>query len=1060
MSSPGCPGVRPSRSLGTDAAVSMTDAIRRVSHGLLIAGISLLCPDRLPADPIQKPVRQPVRTQVPAEPAAEQTVSPGPVPDVPESADVRPVPDPISAAPKDVPPIAQPVDSDSRIVELPSYALDIDLDPQRRLVRVRQQVRWTNPGTQPVRELIFQVIPNNRPSPETIALGERILESLRVDPNTALDRRGRRFHLIGVRRGDRRLTAAFDAQEDTHLHVRLHDPLPPGAAIEVQMEYRISIPPVMGRLGRWRCVTSLVNWYPVLAAYRCDSWQPVPWIPWHQPFFNEAGNYDVTLRVPRDEIVVTGGHVIEERLLDDGRKQLSIQGRGLRDFTIVSSRRFREWRSEVNGIPLRVVAFPEHAAHARLAMTTAAESIATYEQWFGRYPYREFELAESYFGWNGNESSGVVMIDERIFDAPQYAGRYVEHLISHEICHQWWYSAVGTNGYAEPWMDEGLVQWFTRVRMEDKYGPDPLLLDLPDIGHTQLPNIRYRTLLHSSYAAFRRRGETGTTGGTLDDMQHLHNLFALVYDRGARITGMIQNRMGRTNFFAFMKTVYEKYRFRILTIDQFRCELEQWTGCSWEHFFRTWLRTDGHTDWKVEDVRVTRSRSGSGWRTEARISQQGPISEPVCVALSESRSGPPFRCLLLHETTDYPDVTIRRQSPTDWLVTVETDRRPKQLIIDPHHRTLDADRHNNTWKKPHRIRISSLYSPADESAMVQSESHDSLVAGFGIDSDARPGFRAALASAGRYTISPFIAWTAATATNNDDHLSAGIDAVVYGIPSERWELRARYEHALLSTLANDPGHQARFALRRIFQYTTSLMYPNLSYLELYTRMGDNFFPDRDTTIPASPLIQDYRDVRAAGIAFHLDSQMPYWNPERGFRLDANYEHGFTAFSRGVTYDRLTGQLSTVRKIPHGPDWLQQTRLAGRVSGGYGWDSNGQHFRFGGPGRFRGVPATDVEGNAFWVSSVEWRFPLTGELDLEVLDNTASLHSIDGSLFYDVGQSFLFDAPQGPVDHAVGAGMYLQVPVLSFVERLTIRFEYGYSLVNRTSAFWFGLYRAF
>ena len=33
------------------------------------------------------------------------------------------------------------------------------------------------------------------------------------------------------------------------------------------------------------------------------------------------------------------------------------------------------------------------------------------------------------------------------------------------------------------------------------------------------------------------------------------------------------------------------------------------------------------------------------------------------------------------------------------------------------------------------------------------------------------------------------------------------------------------------------------------------------------------------------------------------------------------------------------------------------------------------------------------------------------------------------------------------DHAVGLGLYWQIPLLSFVENLTVRTEYGYSLTN-------------
>ena len=119
-------------------------------------------------------------------------------------------------------------------------------------------------------------------------------------------------------------------------------------------------------------------------------------------------------------------------------------------------------------------------------------------------------------------------------------------------------------------------------------------------------------------------------------------------------------------------------------------------------------------------------------------------------------------------------------------------------------------------------------------------------------------------SANRLRIVPFVAYTASTARNNDDHISADVDTILYNVPSSNWQLLARYEHALLSTLANDPGHQARISLCRVLQYTTSLIYPNLSYFDIYTRMGDNFFPDRDTTVSPNPLVEHFNDVRAVG----------------------------------------------------------------------------------------------------------------------------------------------------------------------------------------------------
>ena len=944
-------------------------------------------------------------------------------------------------------------------VQRPQYKLNIKLDTKRRQVQVAQQIKWTNPGTAATDRLVMQVPSNHTLSDEMIAAGERTVESLRLEPRHCIDYDGHRFHLNKATVEGQAARSWFSAIHDTHLHVQLPKAVKPGESVEVELSFWIDIPPVMGRMGQHKGVTNLLNWYPVLTVYSGDTWQPVPYIPWHQPWHNEAGDYDVTLELPANQKVVTGGHVVDRSQLPNGNQRLRINGEGLRDFTIVASHRFAELRGEASGVPIRVQYLPEHRTTAELSLRTARDLIQLYTEWFGPYPYKEFELTESYFGWNGNESSGVVMIDARIFNTPKYAARYVEQLVSHEICHQWWYSAVGTDGYHEPWMDEGLVTWFTQVRMEDKYGSDAELLDFPGYGVLQLPNIQYRSLVHTGYDTYRRRGGLGASNGTLDDVGHLYNLFSLVYDRGSRVTGMIQHEMGREQFFAFMKQLFSKYKFRILTVAGFKSELEEYTGKEWDTFFAQWLNTDAEADWNVADVDIT--ETNRGYQTEAKISRSTSASADVEVEFSFTDSSP-FRLATLSEAASQsnPNVSVKKTSPNDWLVTVVSEEKPSQVTIDPDGYVIDSNPFDNSWKANYQVRVSPFYTPVDEASLMQPWNQHGLVGGFGIDADGRIGLRAAAIASNRYRISPFIAYTAATASRNDDHLSAGVDAILYNVPSSNWQLMARYEYALLSTLANDPGHQARIALRRVINYTTSLIYPDLSYIDFYTRFGDNFFPDEDNTISNDPRVEQYDNVRAFGIDYHADSQLPYWDPDRGIRVDANYEHGFQAFGGGATYDRVSGQLGAVQRLTAADGWLSKTKIAGRVAGGYGWSDNGEHFRFGGPGRFRGRDAIATEGNAFWLSSLEWRFPIAEDLGYEVLDNTAGLHTVDGALFYDVGRSYLMDEAQGKVDHAIGLGLYWQIPLLSLVENLTVRTEYGYSVTNETGSFWFGLYRAF
>ena len=971
--------------------------------------------------------------------------------------------------------IAQPlITADDRLQAIPGeradrpfvaagrnrYHMDILLETQRRRVQVAETVTWTNPGTVSTDRLVFQVPSNHTLSEKMIAAGERTVESLRLEPEGSIDYEGHRFHLTAATVEGERVRAWFDPQHDTHLSVQLPAPVAPGESVSVELSFWIDIPPIMGRMGQYRGVTNLLNWYPVLAFYSGESWEPVPYIPWHQPWFNEVGDYTVKLRLPADQKVVSGGHVVQRSQESNGYQTLQIRGEGLRDFTLICSSELSVVQGNANGTPIRVLYLPGHRDHAEVALQTAEESIRLYEQWFGPYPYREFELTESYFGWNGNESSGVVMVDARIFDTPKYAARYVEHLVSHEICHQWWYSSVGTDGYHEPWMDEGLVTWFTRLKMEEKYGPDVEVLEFPGYGPFQFPNIQYRSLVHSGYDAYRSRGGEGIANGTLDDVGHLHNLFSLVYDKGARVTGMIQKRMGRDRFLQFMKYLYGRYRYRILRVADFRRELEAWTGEDWDPFFETWLESNVQPDWSLSDVEVR--KTDNGYVTEAVVTQSQPVAADLDLEVQFGEEADTLRIPSLQAAMSQATegVRVTRRSDREWLVSLSSPHEPSQMTLDPGGYLVDVDPYNNSWRPSYQVRVSPFYTPVDEASLMQPWNQHGLVAGFGIDQDGRIGLRASAIAGNRYRISPFIAYTAATATRNDDHLSAGIDAIFYNVPNSNWQLLARYEHALLSTLANDPGHQARIALRRVINYTTSLIYPNLSYVDIYTRFGDNFFPDEDNTINPDPRIEQYDNVRAFGIDYHADSQLPYWNPDRGMKIDANYEHGFQAFGGGASYDRISGQLSVVQRLSVVDGWLGRTRVAGRIAGGYGWDDNGEHFRFGGPGRFRGREAVATEGNAFWLSSLEWRFPVINDLDLEVLDNTAALHSVDGSLFYDVGRSYLLDQPQGKTDHAVGVGLYWQIPLLSLVENLTVRTEYGSSATNETGAFWFGLYRAF
>jgi hypothetical protein len=938
---------------------------------------------------------------------------------------------------------------------LPNYRLQIDMPAPCGAIQVKQSIEWTNPSARPADEILLHVYARHRPNKEQLEIYERTMETFRINPRISIDREGRRFHLRQLRVQGQEAEYYWDENADTVMHIKLNDPIKGGEVVTIEMDYQLDIQEVHYRLGYWKGVTNLTNWYPIVAYHGPDGWIAPPFVGWHQPFLNEAGNYDVSLKTPSSLEVVTGGKLVETIEHQDGTKEHRWTAVGLRDFPLVASKRHEVHTATVEGVKVTVHAFPEHRFYARIALDAATESIARYTKLLGPYPQPEFKIVETYFGWNGNETSGMVLIDERVFDAPKLGHIYVDHLVSHETLHQWWYNTVGTDGFHETWMDEAIVSHLTEHRMHEKYGDKINLLDLPR-GLRWLPNIDYDSFMHNGYYLYRARGGTGHVLAPLPEIGHVHNLFFLAYDRGGRVVSMLHQRLGNERFYEFLRTVYAKYQFRILFVADFERELELYTGQSWKQFFDDWLRSPKSTDWKIGKVDV--DSVDGGYRTTIEVKQLGEILEPVTIGIRDGGQTD-LREIRLDPaggTYQAGSAEVAPKGPGTWQIVVRSPERPTQIEVDPHRRILDENLFNNRWKPAPAIRFSPLYTPLEEIALARPLDRPSFFFGPSVDAEGRVGVRGSLMEVNRYRISPYIVYPL---TRNDSVLAAGVEGEVFHKPFPNFSIGGRYERTLATDLFDLPNDQGEVFLRYHYLYTSSFLYPNLGYVDAFFRFGDNFFPDENFRQPDNPQAEVYRNIRAGGLRFHLDTRMPYWNPERGFAIDATYEGGENIYAGGTLFQRGFGQVSAVRKLPEGLGYLSETRLASRLRGGIGAPDRGEHFRFGGPLGFRGQRSEDTEGSAFWLTGADWRFPIWGQVDKEFFDQTVRANSIYGAVLYDVGESFILGQSQG-VDHAIGMGLYLDIGLFSFVDRLTIRAEYAYSLRNDSDIVWFGMYHAY
>jgi hypothetical protein len=1023
-----------------------------------------------------------------------------PVPPPPPGVPVLPPPEPVPLYP--LPPW------------LPHYDLDIHLDlGKHKKAVVHQRVTWTNRHKRPAEEIIFNAHSHYKIPKEEVGLLAKTLEIMRLMPGDAMDFGDEPLQVQHAALGDVELPFHFQKENNSALVIPLPHPVAMGETIVIDLDYTLRLPEKQGRWGYFEGVTFLSNWLPVLAFYDDHGWQPTPFIPWHQPFFNEAGLYHVRVTLPCDQKIACSGHIVAEQECGDGTKQVEIVATGVRDFALLCSARYREYTGMVEAAPgvapvrVKCLAFPEHAHYAKMMVRTACEVIPVYSRWFGPYPWGDFTFAESYFGWNGNECATLVMIDERVFGMPHLAEGYVEYLICHETCHQWWYNLLGTNGYCETWMDEAMANYFAHRWLNQKHGHNNKLLAWPR-GLEWMPNIKRDSYRYYGLYGTLARGECCPVVQEMPKFKHVITLFSMCYDKGGKIVGMIEDRLkSEAAFLDFLHIVTRKYAYGIIRVADYQHELECYTGRSWEQFFQDWLYKVGISDWCIEKVSLERLTSPGG--------SPPPRATHFfdCLHTNRSADQPTRAVVLLHQKADYNEETvlgIRLHDGNGWDIripimpqlqslhldnpsaTVETlpdnrvrvvvdlPCRPVQMAVDPDQVLVDRDPSNNYWRPPVTFRVVPLYTFLEETSVTTDYDRWNVIAGpwfYGATWNDPWWTRGTTAGVrlGAYRTETFAGGVYAAYRSDYQDVVAGVEGLWDHIFTPCTQLGFVAEHRLAQLQAAESGtNRAAVYGRYVFQYGDSFYQAPMVYAEAFANYTDDFLPFERHAVSGA---QRYDNYETAGLHYHVNYLTPYWDAEGGFWLDLSYQGGHIELDRSTTTHQVTGQFSCVKSMPDLYTWLEDyprwsaaepvlhwlsdTRWAFRLYGAAAAPLRGEFFSLGGDQLFRGFDLEERQGSVAWVGSVEWRVPLAERVTWDCLDHSVGVRNVYGAAFYDVGDAYVNGHSYGAVAHALGAGLRLDVAWLSFVERTILRFDVAKAVnVDTPVQFWFGLQHPF
>ncbi len=296
----------------------------------------------------------------------------------------------------------------------------------------------------------------------------------------------------------------------------------------------------------------------------------------------------------------------------------------------------------INGIRMQTLLYPESQRFSRQILATSADVLAFYREWYGPYRFDGF----SFITLEG-------MYARRAFDgfvgySPDYLAREftTTGLDAHETALLWWgYTAAGSGPGAFQWT-EGLGDYAEILYDQARHRPVPAIFDRFRAGYLALPADS-----EPPYTALR--------GSTPQE---------IVHGKYPWLMQVMRYVMGDRRFRRGMRLLFDRYRFRTFSMDDFVATLEEGMGQPLRWWREEWLERKGVPELSA---RWTADSVASRYRVTGTVTQARNVYHlPLEIAVATERATVRARVNLTGQQTAF---------------SVETRGRPLRVTLDPDH---------------------------------------------------------------------------------------------------------------------------------------------------------------------------------------------------------------------------------------------------------------------------------------------------------------------------------------------------------------------------------------
>lgn len=425
-----------------------------------------------------------------------------------------------------------------------------------------ERVRYTNRSQDTLDEVVFRLYPN-------------------------LDAFSGQMNILGATANGQSIIPVLEERRSV-LRVALPDRLAPGETVEISLAFNSAIEmgftASYGEYSYQQGVYTAPEWYPVLSVYEEGTgW----WIDrarniQGEQTYTETGLYEVKLTADADMTIVLSGTEIETIDNGDGSLTHHVVSGPMRDSILIGSYSLLKTSGEFDGIAVNVYYWNdadnlqrnERAAEAGLRM--AIDSLRIFGERFGPYPFNEFDVVQTNTGAGGIEYPGVIVVADAYWNT---GSDFFETVVAHEVGHQWFYSLVGNNQVADPFIDESLTSFTEYVYYWNTATTEREIQEAED----------YIRREQSQYNNYLGQGNPDLPLNLSTDGYVGYQYTLIIYTKGPLFFNELTNSIGRDEMYRVLQEYFRRFRYEVAQIGDILQVFEDVTGRQWDAMFYEWV---------------------------------------------------------------------------------------------------------------------------------------------------------------------------------------------------------------------------------------------------------------------------------------------------------------------------------------------------------------------------------------------------------------------------------------------------------------------------------------